>query len=426
MLELKYDAVVIGGGAAGMAAASSIAEKGFRILIVDREEYLGGILLQCIHTGFGIKRFDKELSGPEYAEKDIDMVSANELIDVLTGTTIFDISNNPDKSKTLYASSREKGILKLKCSVVVLAMGCREKNRGNLGIPGERPAGVMTAGLAQRLLNIEGCLPGRRAVIIGSGDIGLIMARRLSWTGSEVLAVVEILPYPSGLARNIAQCLDDFNIPLMLGHTVTNIIGHDRVEAVEIAPFADGVADSSKVFRLECDTVLLSVGLIPENELSAKSGVILSKATGGPYVDSDMMTNIPGIFACGNVLHVHDLVDNVSEESLRCGASAAEYLRNGASKPTVTEGRVVPGANLKYVSPCAYKLDSENKIYMRALAPFDNAQLNISSAGKIISSRKMKHVKPAEMIYINIDKNMMDSLYSGGTLPDLEVSLTGV
>lgn len=423
---MKYDAVVIGGGAAGMAAASAIAGKGFRVLIIDREEYLGGILLQCIHTGFGIKRFDAELSGPEYAGRDLDLISSSDKIDKLTGTTVFDIRNNPDNSKTLYASSHEKGIVSINCFAVVLAMGCREKNRGNLGIPGARPSGVMTAGLAQRLLNIEGCVPGRRAVIIGSGDIGLIMARRLSWTGSEVLAVVEIMPYPSGLARNIAQCLEDFNIPLMLGHTVTNIMGHDRVEAVEIAPFTDGAADTSKTFRIDCDTVLLSVGLIPDNELSRKAGVVLSTATGGPYVDSDMMTNVPGIFACGNVLHVHDLVDNVSEESSRCGFCVAEYLSNGTRKPSIHEGRVLAGANLKYVSPCAYKLNAENKIYMRPLAPFESAALNISSGGKIISSRRMKHVKPSEMIYINIDKSVLGDFVNLENLPDVEISLTGV
>ncbi len=426
MLDMKYDAVIIGGGAAGMAAALAIAGKGFRILVVDREEHLGGILLQCIHTGFGVSRFNQDLSGPEYAEKEIAVIKANPDIGVLTGTTVFDIRNEADNSKILYASSREEGIIRLHCSAVVLAMGCREKNRGNLGIPGERPAGVMTAGLVQRLLNVEGCIPGRRAVIVGSGDIGLIMARRLSWTGTEVPAVIEILPYPSGLARNIAQCLDDFNIPLLLEHTITGIIGRERVEAVEVAPFVDGRADNTSSFRIECDTVLLSVGLVPDNELAVKAGVSISSATGGAKVDSGMMTNIAGIFACGNVLHVHDLVDNVSEEAFRCGESVTEYLRNGAVKPAVPEGGLTVGENLKYVSPGCYRAGCGNKIYLRSLVPFETAFLKISRQGKVISSRKFRHVRPSEMICAEIDKSSAGFSIADGGMPDLEISLSGV
>ena len=274
MFETECDVAVIGGGAAGLAAATEVAGRGGKALILEREAQLGGILQQCIHTGFGLKRFREELSGPEYAGREIAGMRERR-VEALLECTVTDLREN-GRGKILLASSRSRGVVKVHAGAVILAMGCRERNRGNLGIAGTRPAGVMTAGLAQRLANLEGCLPGRRAVIIGSGDIGLIMARRLTWIGAKVLAVVEILPYPSGLARNVAQCLDDYGIPLLLGHAVTRIEGRDRVNGVEVSPLVEGTPDRSGAVILPCDTVLLSVGLIPENELSKKIGVTLS------------------------------------------------------------------------------------------------------------------------------------------------------
>jgi NADPH-dependent 2,4-dienoyl-CoA reductase/sulfur reductase-like enzyme len=298
---------VIGAGAAGMAAAEVIAKNGFSVTLIDREESTGGILLQCIHNGFGLHHFGKELTGPEYADEFSSRVHALP-VDIYLKTTVIDIMPQQSPIKVVTCSSRY-GITVFETSTVILAMGCRERNRGNTGIPGPRPAGIYTAGLAQRLLNIEGCIPGKRAVIVGSGDIGLIMARRLTWTGSTVAAVVEILPHPSGLTRNIVQCLNDNAIPLYLGHAVTNIFGKDRVCGVEIAPLENGIAQTDHTRSIDCDTVLLSVGLIPENELSRKAGIDISPNTGGPFVDHTLQTSVPGIFACGNVLHVHDLVD---------------------------------------------------------------------------------------------------------------------
>ncbi len=330
MLEKSYDAVVIGCGAAGMAAALAIHEGGATVAIVDREEALGGILMQCIHNGFGVHEFGADLTGPEFAERLIDRVR-DAGIDVYRGTTVTDISG-AEGARMVTAVGKQYGVLRLGCRAVVLAMGCRERNRGNVAIAGTRPSGIFTAGLAQRLMNLDGYLPGRRVVVIGSGDIGLIMARRLTLAGAQVLGVVEIMPYPSGLARNISQCLKDFSIPLHLSHVVTKITGRDRVDGVEVAPLLAGTPDYSKSFRLDCDTVLLSVGLIPENELSRKAGVPLCDETAGPIVDADLMTAVPGIFACGNVLHVHDLVDYVVEESRRCGEAVCRWLAGGRNR----------------------------------------------------------------------------------------------
>jgi NADPH-dependent 2,4-dienoyl-CoA reductase/sulfur reductase-like enzyme len=421
MICKKYDAVVIGGGTAGLSAARQISEKGFSTAIVERENCLGGILNQCIHAGFGLHRFKSDLTGPEYAEKDIELMSGKN-IDVFTKTTAFDIKAEKER-RVLYASSA-KGVMKLDARAIVLAMGCRERNRGNLGIGGSRPAGIMTAGLAQRLLNIEGYLPGKKAVIIGSGDIGLIMARRLSWSGAKVMAVVEILPYPSGLARNVAQCVDDFGIPLLLGYTVSSINGNERVESVDISPFRDGAPDLSRSFRMECDTVLISAGLVPENELSIKAGVKISNATNGPFVDSSMMTNISGVFACGNVLHVHDLVDYVSEESSVCGDAVAEYLQETRTLSKRNEGFVRTGANVKYVVPSKYRKDAIQKFYLRSLAPFETAFLKVACGSEILISRKLKYVRPSEMEYFTLEPEMLANIpEQGGSLPDLQVSV---
>ena len=396
MFEQRYDAVVIGCGAAGMSAALAARESGLAVAIVEREEFLGGILMQCIHNGFGVHAFGEDLTGPEFAERLIaDVLSAG--IDVFTDTTVIGITGN-EAARTVTACGRERGVIRLECRAVILAMGCRERNRGNVAIGGTRPAGVFTAGLAQRLMNLDGYLPGKRAVVIGSGDIGLIMARRLTLNGARVSAVVEILPYPSGLARNISQCLNDFDIPLHLSHVVTKITGRDRVEGVEVTPLVDGRPDPAKTFRLECDTVLLSVGLIPENELSRKAGVAISEDTGGPRVDAGLMGSQPGIFACGNVLHVHDLVDFAAEEGRRCGRAVRRYLDGERDR----QFRIVPGTNVRSVTPNFYAPKLENVLFLRSLAVRNDAVLSLRIDGKEFKKRKLLHVQPSEMIRVNL------------------------
>jgi NADPH-dependent 2,4-dienoyl-CoA reductase/sulfur reductase-like enzyme len=419
MREFDYDAVVIGAGAAGMAAALRIRQDGFRVALVEREDHLGGILLQCIHNGFGLHYFKEELTGPEFAERFADRV-AGAGIDVYLDTTVIEMSPK-DGEKSLLICGPHHGIVQLNAQVVVLAMGCRERNRGNLGIAGTRPAGVFTAGLAQRLINIEGYKPGARAVIIGSGDIGLIMARRLTWTGAKVLAVIEILPHPSGITRNIVQCLHDFDIPLYLNHVVSRIEGKDRVEAVTVTPLDSGTPMKEKSFRIECDTVLLSVGLIPENELSRDAGVRLSHDTGGPVVDARLMTSVDGVFACGNVLHVHDLVDWATEEAERCGGHVAEYLR-GDGKPA-EQGRVIPGANVKYVVPHHYVPGTSNRFSLRSLVVKDRGTLTLRHEGALIKQRKVRHIKPAEMLHMTVSPDDLGGLGSNGGLPALELAI---
>lgn len=320
----KTGLVVAGGGPAGMAAAVEAYKCGIRdIVILEREERLGGILHQCIHTGFGLHIFGEELTGPEYAWRYIDMV--NELgISYMTDTAVLGISGD----KTVSAINSSEGYIELQAKAVILAMGCRERTRGALNIPGTRPAGVFTAGTAQKYVNIYGLMPGKKVVILGSGDIGLIMARRLTLEGAEVKMVCEILPQSGGLLRNVVQCLHDFDIPLLLRHTVIDIHGRERLEGVSIAEVDENRKPIMQTARfVECDTLLLSVGLIPENELSREAGLAMDTATSGPVVDDCMSTSIPGIFACGNVVHVHDLVDNVTKEAECAGRCAAEYLR---------------------------------------------------------------------------------------------------
>ncbi len=351
MREEAFDAVVIGGGAAGMAAALELDAAGRSCALVDREGELGGVLLQCIHNGFGLVEFDDELTGPEFAQRFSDRVAGTD-IQAFTSTTVLEFAAEGGGYALSCASARH-GMMRLHARSVVLAMGCRERNRGNLRIPGSRPAGVFTAGLAQRLVNIDGYLPGRRAVIIGSGDIGLIMARRLSWSGCEVAAVVEIMDKPSGLPRNLAQCLEDFGIPLLISHATTAILGRDRVEGVQVAPLANGAPDMAAARTIPCDCVLLSVGLIPENELSRQAGVELNPMTGGARVDARLMTSLPGVFACGNALHVHDLVDYAAEEARRAGAFAARWLAGDAPR---AQCRIKAGANLRYVAPSSVEV----------------------------------------------------------------------
>lgn len=396
MKELSYDAVVIGGGAAGMAAALEIDKAGFSCAIVEREDHLGGILMQCIHNGFGLHEFKEELTGPEFAERFAEQVATSNIA-VYLGTTVIDI--NTQNEKELFCVSPDHGILNIICKTVILAMGCRERNRGNVRIPGARPAGVYTAGLAQRLVNIEGYIPGKELVIIGSGDIGLIMARRMSWIGCNVKAVVEIMPYPSGLTRNIVQCLHDFNIPLYLSCQTTNIFGNDRVEGVEVTPMENGALVQEKAFRIDCDTVLLSVGLVPENELSREAGVELHPTTNGPIVDASLMTNVEGIFACGNVLHVHDLVDWVAEEARFAGKQAAAWLRG--ERP-LHQVRVKAGPNVRYANPGKLDPSRNNKVYLRSMIVKNDAMLELRLDNRVVKTIKKDHIQPSEMITLTV------------------------
>ncbi|MBN2553279.1 MAG: FAD-dependent oxidoreductase [Spirochaetales bacterium] len=398
MREKRSDVVVVGGGSAGLAAACRIAAEGYSVTILERENELGGILNQCIHNGFGLQRFKEDLTGPEYAERFIEEAGKQSGIDVLLETTALEVS--PGLVHTVYGYSRHGGVTRIDARSIVLAMGCRERNRGNIGIPGTRPSGVFTAGLAQRLINIDGYIPGRRAVILGSGDIGLIMARRLTWVGVKVLGVIEIQSYPSGLTRNIVQCLNDFAIPLHLSHTVSEIRGRDRVEGVTVVPMVDGRAVPEKSFDLECDTILLSVGLIPDNELSRKFGVCLNPETGGAFVDGGLMSCVPGVFACGNVLHVHDLVDYVSEESERCASFVIEYLED---KYLMKHHPVAAGANVKYVVPNRYLPGRDNRFYLRSLIVKNKAELVVTLGGQPLKSRKLAHVQPSEMVSFQLD-----------------------
>jgi NADPH-dependent 2,4-dienoyl-CoA reductase/sulfur reductase-like enzyme len=414
--ELLFDAAVIGGGAAGMAAALQIRARGFPVCIIERDDELGGILLQCIHNGFGLHEFREDLTGPEYAGRAIRDIAGSQ-IPVFARTTVAEIvTRGGGRELTCY--SAENGVVRICSRAIVLAMGCRERNRGNLRIPGSRPAGVYTAGLAQRLINIEGYIPGRDIVIIGSGDIGLIMARRLQWLGCRVHAVVEIMPYPSGLTRNIVQCLNDFSIPLYLSHVVSRIHGSGRVTGVEVTPVVGGAPSPAGEFAIPCDTILLSVGLIPENELSKAAGVEISPETNGPLVDSTMMTSVEGIFATGNVLHVHDLVDNVTEESRLTGGFVADYL---AGRRPARQLRVRPGSNVRSITPARVDPLRANRLYLRPLIVKNNAVLVLSAAGKQVRRMAKSHVQPSEMISVDLRESDLADL-----APDtvLELSIT--
>ena len=406
-----FDVVVIGGGPAGMAAALAAHKASARVAIVERERHLGGILRQCIHPGFGLSHFKQELTGPEYAQRFIDQVRATDIALFLDSMVIGidgDASGTDgaagDAAVHTVTLMSPTGMLQLTGSAVVLAMGCRERTRSEIKIPGSRPAGVFTAGLAQRYINIENLKPGSRAVILGSGDIGLIMARRCTLEGISVEGVYELMPYANGLRRNVKNCLDDFGIPLHLSTTVTRVIGHDRVEAVEVSQVDEHLAPIPGTERIvPCDTLLLSVGLIPENELSVGAGVELDPRTRGAVVDQSLQTGVPGIFACGNVLHVHDLADNVTTESERAGATAAAWALGGAAGAGANaasascELTVSPAGIAGYALPGRITTVALTKVNFRVRRPIDAARVRILAGDEELFAGKVRAFKPSVM-----------------------------
>ncbi len=406
----EFDIVIVGGGPAGMAAAVSARENGMEnIIIFERDSELGGILNQCIHNGFGLHTFKEELTGPEYAERYAEMVRAMN-IPYETDTMVLDIS----KDRVVTVMSRKRGVEEIRAKAVILAMGCRERPRGALNIPGFRPQGVYTAGTAQKLVNCEGYVPGKEVVILGSGDIGLIMARRMTLEGAHVAAVAELMPYSSGLKRNIVQCLEDYGIPLLLSHTVVDIRGKEKLEGVVIAE-VDGkntpIPGTEKLYP--CDTLLLSCGLIPENELSKNCGVGIDPRTNGPVVDEGLETDIDGVFACGNVLHVHDLVDFVSEESARAGASAAAFVKRGCTADSTTAVKVIPQNGVRYTVPAEIhtsELLGDVHIRFRVTGVFKDRSIVIKAGDEELIRRKSRILVPSEMLDIIIKKEKLEGV----------------
>lgn len=404
---LNYDIVVIGGGPAGLAAAVEAGKSGGgRILLIERDRELGGILQQCIHNGFGLHIFKEELTGPEYAERFI-----NELkdlnIEYMLHTMVLSISSD----RVITAVNNKEGLIKIEAGAVILAMGCRERTRGAINIPGMRPAGIFTAGTSQRYVNMEGQMVGRKIVILGSGDVGLIMARRLTLEGAKVQAVAEVLPYPGGLTRNIVQCLEDYGIPLLLSHTVVEIRGKDRVEGVVIAKVDQNrkpIPGTETYY--ECDTLLLSVGLIPENELSKKAGVEIDPVTGGAVVNESMETSVEGIFACGNVLHVHDLVDYVTEESRRAGRNASKYVKGMVARGG-EKIRTKAGNGIRYIVPQIIRVENvENTVdlFMRVDNIYENKVLAVKSGGDVIKQIGKRFLRPGEMERVSLSRKDLD------------------
>ena len=405
---LQYDIVIVGGGPAGLAAAVSAKRNGAEsILVLERDKELGGILNQCIHNGFGLHTFKEELTGPEYAQRFIDQLM-EEKIEYKLNTMVLDISAD----KVVTAMNREDGILEIQAKAVVLAMGCRERSRGALNIPGYRPAGVYSAGTAQRLVNMEGYMPGREVVILGSGDIGLIMARRMTLEGAKVKVVAELLPYSGGLKRNIVQCLDDFDIPLKLSHTVVDIKGKERVEGITLAQVDENrrpIPGTEEFYS--CDTLLLSCGLIPENELSRELGVEMNPVTSGPLVNESLETNVEGVFACGNVLHVHDLVDFVSKEAQAAGKNAAEYVLNG-KKDSGSDIPIVATQGARYTVPTTInpqRMDEKHVVRFRVGDVYKNCYVSVYLNDERIIHIRRPVVAPGEMEQVELKKEQLEA-----------------
>ena len=409
---IRYDLIVIGGGPAGLAAAVSAKKQGIeKILILERDRELGGILNQCIHNGFGLHTFQEELTGPEYAQRFIDQAKEYE-VPYKLNTMVLDITQD-NREKVVTAMNRDEGLLFLRTKAVILAMGCRERPRGALNIPGYRPAGIYTAGTAQRLVNMEGYMPGREVVILGSGDIGLIMARRMTLEGAKVKVVAELMPYSGGLQRNIVQCLEDFQIPLKLSHTVVDIQGKERVAGVTLAQVDENrkpIPGTEEFYS--CDTLLLSCGLIPENELSGNMGVELSRITSGPVVNESLETNIPGVFACGNVLHVHDLVDYVSEEAAKAGSHAVEYIRRWEEQDE--QKKDAPGISVETQGGIRYSvpqlirpehMEEKLTVRFRVGAVYRDVYISVYVGEKRIIHKKKRKLAPGEMEQVILKKS---------------------